>query len=129
MPHQNPRTSPTPDLECITKKLIDEVSSQNLGIVLDPFNLLTPENADNYYKICDEAFDKFGDKIEAVQIKDYQYSLNFAVEQRPLFKGKLNILEAIAYFNKQKPGIDIISEDTSGADLEYDMQQIKKYHI
>ena len=107
-----------------TKRLITDVASPNLAIVLDPFNLLRTEQAGgdastdpaNYLDLLARAFSEFGDVIEAVQLKDCVLDPDGGtpngVKSVPVGTGILPIKEAVAFINQQKPGIDIILEDT-----------------
>lgn len=53
------------------KRMIDDLSSKNVGIILDIVNILSVENHKNLNYIIDEAFDLFADRIVALHIKDY----------------------------------------------------------
>ena len=54
----------------LARRLLDEVKSERLKIVLDPVNLLTKENFSNQDAIIDEAFDLLGPEVVAMHIKD-----------------------------------------------------------
>lgn len=54
----------------LTKRLLDEVNSDRLKVILDAVNLFTVENIHDQHKIITECFENFGDKIEALHIKD-----------------------------------------------------------
>jgi len=107
-----------------TKRLIQDVASPNLAIVLDPFNLLRTEAAGgdaetdpaNYLSLIEKAFNEFGAVIEAVQIKDCVIDQTGTtpngIKSVPVGTGILPIKEAVEFINNQKPGIDIILEDT-----------------
>ncbi len=56
----------------LTKRLIDEVNSDKLRIILDSVNLFTVENIKNQKEIITNCFDLFGDKISALHVKDIQ---------------------------------------------------------
>lgn len=44
------------------QRLIDEVASTNLGIILDPTNLIRVDIDKTYLEIVEEAFECFGEK-------------------------------------------------------------------
>jgi len=112
-----------------TKQLIDDVNSSNLGIVLDPFNLLHAESAGgsaatdprNYLDLLAAAFDGFGDKIEAIQLKDFVLdpagTTPNGVLAVPVGTGLLPGHDAVDFIWNQKPGIDIIFEGTPAAQI------------
>ncbi len=54
----------------LTKRLIDEVNSDRLKIIIDAVNLFTVENIVNQKEIITDCFDLFGDKITTLHIKD-----------------------------------------------------------
>lgn len=54
----------------LTKRLLDEVKSDRLKVILDAVNLFTVENIHDQHKIISDCFNSFGDKIEALHIKD-----------------------------------------------------------
>ena len=53
------------------QELIARVPSDFLGIVCDPTNLITPETASKQVEIVAEAFEKFGERIVRLHLKDY----------------------------------------------------------
>ena len=53
------------------RRLLDDVNSDNLKVVFDLSNLIYADNTDEQYKLIDDAFDLFGDKIYAIHLKDY----------------------------------------------------------
>jgi len=112
-----------------TAQLIADVNSPNLGIVLDPFNLLRSEAAGgteetdpaNYLDLLHRAFDRFGDKIEAIQLKDFVIAEpgttpNGALSV-PVGTGLLPGKAAMEYFWTTKPGLDVIFEETPAAQI------------
>jgi len=51
-------------------RLLDEVASDNLKVVLDPINLLFPEDVNRQHEIIGDAFDRLGPHTALVHIKD-----------------------------------------------------------
>ncbi len=54
----------------LTKRLIDDVNSDKLNIILDAVNLFTLDNIANQKQIVTDCFELFGDKIKVLHIKD-----------------------------------------------------------
>ena len=113
----------TPEL---TGKLLDIVASDNMQIVLDPINLLSPENIDRQRDIIDECFDVFGDRIVAIHAKDV------VIEDgrfRPCVIGQG--LFDHAYFYKKlkqyKPGISVLREEARPETAHLDIEALKKF--
>ncbi len=53
------------------KRLIDDISSPNLGVIFDAVNLMTIYNYDLQDDIIKEGFDLLGDKIRVIHTKDF----------------------------------------------------------
>ncbi|TCK98585.1 sugar phosphate isomerase/epimerase [Natranaerovirga hydrolytica] len=54
----------------LTKRLLDEVNSDKLKVIIDAVNLFTVENIHDQQKIITNCFEFFGDKIEVLHLKD-----------------------------------------------------------
>lgn len=54
----------------LTKRLLDEVNSDKLKVIIDAVNLFTVENIHEQNKIITNCFEYFGDKIEVLHLKD-----------------------------------------------------------
>ena len=84
------------------QRLIDEVASTNLGIILDPTNLIRVDIDKTYLEIVEEAFECFGEKIVAFHLKD------FIIRNQQIFpvaigEGQVPLTETIQFLNKHKP--------------------------
>jgi sugar phosphate isomerase/epimerase len=111
----------------MTARLVNEVASPNLRIVLDPFNLLRSEAAGgdaktdprNYLSLLAESFDMYGDSIEAIQLKDFVIdssgTMPNGIRDVPVGTGALPGREALEFIWRTKPGIDVIFEGTPAA--------------
>ena len=53
------------------RKVLDEINSPNLQIILDPVNLLDVCNYQNQVAIVDEAIELLGADVAMVHLKDY----------------------------------------------------------
>lgn len=54
------------------QRMLEEVPSENLKIILDAVNLLTVENAGQANAIVEDAISRLGDKIIMLHMKDYE---------------------------------------------------------
>jgi L-ribulose-5-phosphate 3-epimerase len=94
------------------RRMLDTVASNNLQVVFDPVNLLSPENYHEQERVIGESLELFGDRIAVIHAKD------FAVE-RGQFKstsaglGKLRHDLVMKFVVTQKPGISILLEDSN----------------
>lgn len=55
----------------VMRRVLDDVASDNLGVILDISNMITTENFNLQSKIIDDSFDLLGNKIKAVHLKDF----------------------------------------------------------
>lgn len=56
------------------KRMLDEIKSDSLGVIMDISNIMNPGNLYMQDKYIDYAFDNFGDKIKAVHVKDFVFA-------------------------------------------------------
>jgi sugar phosphate isomerase/epimerase len=102
------------------KRIVDDIASDNLVVIFDPVNLITPDN----YKIRDdiikEYFDLLGDKILAVHAKDFIIK-DASVSVAAPGKGKLNFEFFLGLMKKTTQKADILLENIR----PYDMAQSK----
>ncbi|MFV0503154.1 MAG: sugar phosphate isomerase/epimerase family protein [Lachnospirales bacterium] len=74
----------TPEL---TKRLLDEVKSDRLKIILDVVNLFTVENIINQREIINSAFNLLGDKIKVLHLKDVSLIGKRSIEELNITNG------------------------------------------
>jgi len=53
------------------EKMIKDIDSENISVILDVANIMHSENFDKQDYIINSAFEKFGDRIKAIHLKDY----------------------------------------------------------
>lgn len=58
------------------KRLIDDINSPKLGVILDISNIVSIENYRNQDSIINSAFDVLGEKIRVIHLKDFCISGN-----------------------------------------------------
>lgn len=114
----------TPEL---TGKLIDIVASDNLQIVLDPINLLSPANIERQHDIMDECFEVFADRIVAVHAKDVVIGADGRFRPCVIGEGLFDH----EYFYKKltcyKPGISVLREEAKPETAHLDIAALKKF--
>lgn len=101
-----------------TKALIEAVDSSNLGIILDPSNLIRPTTYLEYNKIIEEAFQLFGSKIVAIHLKDFISNEKKELTMTNIGDGEMNIEETITQIQHLKPYIYTILEGTTGNKIQ-----------
>jgi sugar phosphate isomerase/epimerase len=92
-------------------RMLDEIGSNNLQIVFDPVNLLSPQNHGQCDQIVRESFALFGDRIAAVHAKDFVVE-DGRIKSVPLGKGRMNYPLLLGLLQARKPLMNIIIEDT-----------------
>lgn len=111
----------------LTGKLLDIVASDNMQIVLDPINLLSPENICRQHEIMDECFEIFADRIVAVHAKDVVIDANGKFAPCVIGQGLFDH----EYFYKKlkacKPGISVLREHAQPATAHLDIQALQKF--
>lgn len=94
------------------KIALDKVCSNNLQVIFDPVNYLDIDNYLNQDNIIKESFELFGDKIQAIHLKDF-IIINNEFKVVPIGQGQLNIELILCYLKKYKPHIDILLENSN----------------
>ena len=79
----------TPEL---TRRLIADVNSPNLRVILDTANLVTPESTapEAQMEILERALSCFGERICALHVKDGVFGREGKWENRPLGQGVMD---------------------------------------
>jgi L-ribulose-5-phosphate 3-epimerase len=97
------------------RRLLDAIRSQNLQVVFDPVNLLSPENYHDQDRILQESFDLFGDRIAILHAKDFTTD-GPTLTQLPAGangQGQLHYPLLLSWLQQHKPGINILLEESS----------------
>lgn len=74
----------------ILEKMIKDIASSNISVILDISNLMHNEIFDRQDYVINSAFEKFGDRISTIHLKDY-YVLDGIKSFAPTGLGNLNI--------------------------------------
>lgn len=101
----------------LAKRLITDIQSPNLKIILDFANLVSLDNYDNLESLFNQAIEDLHDDIEAIHIKDFIIE-NQQIKIVPVGQGLMkydNILKLIKY---QKPFIYTSLEATRAPFIE-----------
>ena len=93
------------------KRLLDDIKSDNIQVIFDPANYLTPKNYLHQEEVYEEAFELFGDRIVIVHAKDIVVKDN-SIQMVPVGTGQLNYDAVFRYFKYNKPFINILLENT-----------------
>lgn len=96
----------------LTLRLLEEVPSSTLGVVLDPCNLFSAsmELFENCASIVDSAFELLGDRIVLAHIKDLDVSPEGSISETIIGQGAYDIAGFIQRMHARKPHIDMSIE-------------------
>ncbi|MEI7026094.1 sugar phosphate isomerase/epimerase family protein [Paenibacillus sp. y28] len=91
-------------------QLLDEVPSSNLGVLLDPVNLLSQERASRQDEIVERAFELLGSRIVHTHAKDFIMNPEGQFQVVPAGQGQLNYPLFIERLNQYKPLVTMTLE-------------------
>lgn len=104
-------------------RMLEEVPSSNIGVVLDPGNLLTAANFARQNEIIEQAFELLGDRIIAAHAKDRIMLESGELATVTAGLGRMNYELYMKLLNQYKPHAYIIMEEAK----EHQMAQSKAY--
>lgn len=93
------------------KRLTDDIKSDNLKVIIDCSNLITPENFVNHKDVAKEAIHLLGDKIMHFHIKDCIFE-DGIITPVPFGIGKLDYSPIFEFAKYEKPFISMTFEAT-----------------
>lgn len=93
------------------RRVLDEINSPNLQIILDPVNLLDISNYQNQVQVVEEAIELLGKDVAVVHIKDYVVK-DDKLESVAAGMGKMNYDAIMKFVKEKKPYIHTTLENT-----------------
>jgi sugar phosphate isomerase/epimerase len=93
------------------RRLLDEIASPNLAVILDPVNLLGIDNYEHQTEVLEEAITLLGEETAVIHIKDYNVVGDALVSCAAGF-GVFNYEPLIRFIKQRKPYIHCTLEDT-----------------
>lgn len=93
------------------RRVLDEIDSPNLRIILDPVNLLESYNYEKQDEIIDEAIELLGRDVAVLHVKDFVIEDGRLVSV-PVGQGQCHWDRIIPYMKKEKPYMHATLEDT-----------------
>lgn len=94
------------------RRVLDEINSPNLQIILDPVNLLDICNYQDQVAIVDEAIELLGSDVAMVHIKDYVVDGD-KLKSVGVGFGQMDYTSIIKFMKERKPFIHATLEDTT----------------
>lgn len=93
------------------RRVLDEINSPNLRIILDPVNLLEIYNYEKQDEIIDQAIELLGKDVAVLHVKDFVIKDGKLVSV-PVGQGQCHWDRIIPYMKKEKPFMHATLEDT-----------------
>lgn len=93
------------------RRVLDEIDSPNLRIILDPVNLLESYNYEKQDEIIDEAIELLGRDVAVLHVKDFVIKDGRLISV-PVGQGQCHWDRIIPYMKKEKPYMHATLEDT-----------------
>lgn len=93
------------------RQLLDDISSPNLQIILDPMNLLHISNYENREEIIQEAIELLGKEVAVLHLKDFLVSKDSLQWVAP-GEGMMDYGPVMKFIKQSKPFIHCTLEDT-----------------
>lgn len=100
------------------EQLIQAVDSDYLGIILDPTNLITSTDYQGQVQLVEEAFERFGEKICAVHLKDFRVEQEKIVPVN-LGDGVIEYTKIKEIIKKNRPYLYVVLEETKDDGIRY----------
>ncbi len=99
------------------RQVLDAFHSPNLGVILDPVNLLDAENLDDADRIIDEAVGLLADDVLVVHMKDYVLA-DGQMKAVAAGTGHMNYDAVARFVREKKPSVQITLENTVPGNAE-----------
>lgn len=93
------------------RRVLDEINSPNLQIILDPLNLIDESNVKDYRAVIKNAIEVLGRDVAVVHVKDFNL-VNGQVVSCAAGTGIMDYTDLIEFIEKDKPYIQCTLEDT-----------------
>jgi L-ribulose-5-phosphate 3-epimerase len=104
--------------------VLDRIGSNNLQVLFDPVNLISVDNYKKQEDMIKQAFDLFGDRIQIIHAKDFNFKDNNIVSTYA-GDGILNYEFLLKTIKQRKPFINILLEDTKEDKMEFSKKYIE----
>lgn len=93
------------------RRVLDEIASPNLQIILDPVNLLDISNYQDQEAIVEEAIDVLGPDVAMVHLKDFM-PVEGKLEAMACGLGRMKYQTVLKFIKERKPWVHVTLENT-----------------
>lgn len=108
----------------VMKRVLEDINSEYLKVILDPCNLLNGLNYEKREEIIAKVFELYGDKICAIHLKDFVVENN-EVKEVPIGNGIFNYKPLFDLIEEYNCNVDLIFEGTEEKDISRSIKYIK----
>lgn len=109
------------------RRVLDNVMSNNLQVILDPVNLLDENNYKRQDEIIKKVFELFEDRIVIIHAKDFVIEDNKA-KVVPIGTGLLNYPLVISLIKERNPYIEVLLENSTAQDIDNSIVYLNKLY-
>jgi sugar phosphate isomerase/epimerase len=110
------------------KRILEEVPSGNIGVVLDPCNLFDRSNFERREEVVSECFELFGDRIVLAHLKDAVPPFREKDGRPQSVKPGAGVFNTAGFLHKlyqHKPFVDVSIEDTDAHEINEVIHYLK----
>ncbi|MFD3261244.1 sugar phosphate isomerase/epimerase family protein [Paenibacillus lentus] len=111
----------------LARRLLDAIPSNNLQIILDCANLMSPDNYLRQDEVVDEAFELLGNRIAVIHLKDFIVQ-DGKIQMVPVGQGWLKFEPILRYMKYERPHIQGIMESTTEPHLAESVAFLKQVY-
>lgn len=108
------------------RRVLDAIASPNLQIILDPVNLLHPDNLHRRDEVIAEAIELLGRDIAVIHIKDYVYSGTDNMPCMAAGLGEMDYSAVLRFAKLKKPHIQMTFEETKPENAQAAREHIQR---
>lgn len=103
------------------KRFLEDIDSPNVEVILDPVNLIHPEEVDCQADVIGKAFAYYGDKITMLHMKDFVFE-GRSQKYRHVGEGLFQYEPLMKLVKEKKPYITMLMENSSKDRFKQDTQ-------
>lgn len=109
------------------KRFLEDMDSPNVEVILDPVNLIHPEETECQEEVIDKAFAYYGDKITMVHMKDFIFE---GKEQifRHVGEGLFQYEPLMKHLKTKKPHITMLLENSNKERYHSDVKFLEEIY-
>lgn len=109
------------------RRFLEDIDSPNVEAILDPVNLISPENCRNQEEVLSRAFSLYGDRITMLHVKDFRVE-NGAQVFEHVGDGLFHYEPLLKWVKKEKPYITMLLENSTPERYHNDVAYLQKIY-